>query len=177
MALKRLAILSRTVKDMTPIYALSSTLESLSVQSAPTAAIDLGSLPSLKSLSTEWARSGRRLASYQPLNDLFLLSHSEVDLHPLRSNPRLVRLRFKFRPHLRSLAGLEALQAVEHLGIYSCSAADITALEDLPPAQVRELHLPIRAQQPSRSGTQLPGNRQNGWPAGSNMTSTRSGWG
>ncbi|HUQ64379.1 MAG TPA: hypothetical protein VM121_11540 [Acidimicrobiales bacterium] len=139
--LKRLAILARTVKDVTPIYALSSTLESLSVECAPTVTIDLARLPSLRSLSAAWVQVRSSIGELSALNDLFLLSYSEVDLHPLRWNSGLVRLRLKDRPRLQSLAGLEALQAIEHLGIYLAPLHDITALEDLPPARLRELHL------------------------------------
>jgi hypothetical protein len=42
---------------------------------------------------------------------------------------------------MRSLAGLEALQSIEHLGIYLAPLRDITALRDLPPSGLRELHL------------------------------------
>lgn len=139
--LKRLAILARTIKDVTPIYALSPSLESLRVECAPTATIDLARLPSLRSLSASWAPVRSSIGELAALDDLFLLAYSEVDLHPLRSNSRLVRLRFKDRPRLRSLAGLEALQAIEHLGIYLAPLHDITALEDHPPAGLRELHL------------------------------------
>ena len=117
-------ILDRTITDLTPIYALSSTLESLSVQSAPAATIDLARLPSLTSVSAEWAQVRSSIGDLPGLTDLFLLSYSEVDLGPLRWNTRLVRLRFKDRPRLRSLAGLEALQSIEHLGVYLAPLRD-----------------------------------------------------
>ena len=139
--LKRVTILARTIKDVTPIYALSASLESLSVQCAPTATIDLARLPSLTSLSAEWAQVRASIGEVPALNDLFLLSYSEVDVQPLRWNSQLVRLRFKDRPRLQSLAGLGALQAIEHLGVYLAPLYDITALEDLPPTGLRELHL------------------------------------
>ena len=56
--LKRLDILDRTVTDVTPIYALASPLESLSVQSAPAATIDLARLPSLHQC-VGWVGSGQ----------------------------------------------------------------------------------------------------------------------
>ena len=139
--LKRLDILDRTITDVTPIYALSSTLEWLSVQSAPAATIDLARLPSLTSVSAGWAQVSSSIGDLPGLTDLFLLSYSEVDLAPLRWNTRLVRLRFKDRPRLRSLAGLEALQSIEHLGVYLAPLRDITALCDLPSTGLRELHL------------------------------------
>jgi hypothetical protein len=54
--LKRLRILARTIKDVAPIYALSSTLESLSVECAPMATIDLARLPSLTRVAAQWAQ-------------------------------------------------------------------------------------------------------------------------
>lgn len=139
--LKRLDILDRTITDVTPIYALSATLKSLSVQSAPDARIDLARLPSLTSVSADWAQVSSSIGELPGLTDLFLLSYSEVDLAPLRWNTRLVRLRLKDRPRLRSLAGLEALQLIEYLGVYLAPLRDITALRDLPPTGLRELHL------------------------------------
>ena len=139
--LKRLDILDRTITDVTPIYALSSTLESLSVQSAPAAAIDLARLPSLTSVSAAWAQVSSSVGELPGLTDLFLLSYSEVDFAPLRWNTRLVRLRFKDHPRLQSLAGLEALQSIQHLGVYLAPLRDITALCDLPSTGLRELHL------------------------------------
>jgi len=139
--LKRLTLLARTVKDLAPIYALSPTLESLSVQSAPTAIIDLARLPLLSSLSATWAQIRAAIGERPGLGDLFLLSYTECDLGPLRWNPHLVRLRFKDRPRLQSLAGLEALQSIQHLGIYLAPLRDITDLAGLGPGQLRELHL------------------------------------
>ena len=139
--LKRLDILDRTITNLTPIYALSSTLESLSVQSAPAATIDLARLPALTSVSVDWAQVRSSIGDLPRLTDLLLLSYSEVDLVPLQWNTRLVRLRFKDRPRLRSLAGLEALQSIEHLGVYLAPLRDIAALRDLPPTGLRELHL------------------------------------
>ncbi|MEA2705202.1 MAG: hypothetical protein QOD63_3147, partial [Actinomycetota bacterium] len=101
--LKRLKILARTITDLTPIYALSSTLESLSVQSAPAATIDLVRLPLLTSLSAEWAQVRSSIGERPGLTEIFLLSYSEVDLAPLRWNSQVVRLRLKDRPRLRSL--------------------------------------------------------------------------
>ena len=120
---------------------LSPTLESLSVESAPEATIDLARLPSLTSLSAGWGQVRASIGELPGLTDLFLLSYSDIDLAPLRWNSQLVRLRFKDRPRLRSLAGLGALQSIGHLGVYLAPLRDITALRDLPPAGLRELHL------------------------------------
>ena len=138
---RRLSILARTIKDLAPIYVLSSTLEALSVESAPTAPIDLARLPALTSVSADWAQVRSSIGELPGLTDLFLRSYSEVNLGPLRWNSQLMRLRFKDRPRLRSLAGLEALQSIEHLGVYLAPLRDITALRDLPPGRLRELHL------------------------------------
>lgn len=139
--LKRLTLLARTVKDIAPIYSLSSTLESLRVQSAPAATIDLGKFPLLKRVSAEWIQVRSSIGECPGLTDLFLRAYSEIDLGPLRWNSQLVRLRFKDRPRLLSLAGLEALQSIEHLGVYLAPLRDITALSALAPNQLRELHL------------------------------------
>lgn len=51
--LKRLTLLARTVKDVSPVCRLSSTLESLSVQSGP-AVIDLRQFPKVTELEATW---------------------------------------------------------------------------------------------------------------------------
>lgn len=79
------------------------------------------------------------------LADLYLGSYGVADLTPLRWNTELSRLRLKDRPRVRTLAGLEFLPRIEHLGIYGAPLEDISAVVEL--AGVRELHLescPIR---------------------------------
>jgi internalin A len=139
--IKRLTILARTVKDLTPIYRLSSTLEALSVQSAPTATIDLAKFPLLESLSAAWIQVRSSIGERPGLKDLYLGSYSEIDLGPLRWNSQLVRLRLKDRPRLQTLVGIESLPLIEHLGIYGAPLRDITALAELEGTQLRELHL------------------------------------
>lgn len=139
--LKRLTILARTIRDLAPIYSLEKTLESLSVQVAPQADIDLGKLPLVSTLAADWVQVSPSIGDLPGLTDLYLGSYSEVDLQPLRWNPRLVSLRLKDRPRLRSLDGIDALQSLEHLGVYLAPLLDISALRDLSATQLRELHL------------------------------------
>jgi hypothetical protein len=139
--IRRLTILARTVKDLTPIYRLSGTLEVLSVQSAPTATIDLARLPRLESLSATWIQVSSSIGERPGLKDLYLGSYSEPDLGPLRWQSGLLRLRLKDRPRLQTLNGIDSLMSLEHLGIYGAPLSDITGLGELQGRQLHELHL------------------------------------
>lgn len=139
--IKRFTILVRTVKDLTPIYRLSATLEELSVQSAPTATIDLARFPVLESLSATWVQVKSSIGERVGLRDLYLGSYSETDLGPLRWHSQLLRLRLKDRPRLQTLTGIGSLASLEHLGIYGAPLNDITHLDELGARQLHELHL------------------------------------
>jgi internalin A len=140
--LRRLTILARTIKDLSPLYRVSSTLESLSLETSPSAAIDLERFPAISSLGADWHQVRHCVGALPNLEDLFLRGYTEQDLQPLRWNMKLRRLRLKDRPRLQSLAGLERFRELHHLGIYSASGlTDIDAISDLPSTQLVQLHL------------------------------------
>jgi hypothetical protein len=129
--LKRFTLLARTVKDLTPIYRLAPSLESLSVQTAPSALIDLGRLPNLTELSADWRQVRDSIGDAHDIRDLFVHRYAEPDLAALSGLVRLQRLRMKDRPSLESLDGLNALIALNHLGIYLASNLhDIDAMRN-----------------------------------------------
>jgi hypothetical protein len=119
--LKRFTLLARTVKNLAPIYSLAASLKSLSVQSAPSALIDLGRLPNLTELSADWRQIRDSIGDAHDIRDLFVHHYAEPDLAALASLVLLQRLRMKDRPSLQSLDGLDALVALTHLGIYLAS--------------------------------------------------------
>jgi hypothetical protein len=138
--LKRVSLLARTVKDLTPIYQLASSLESLSVQSAPSALIDLGRLPCVSTVAADWRQIRDSISDAPQIRDLFVLSYTEPDLVALSGLPLLERVRMKDRPSLRSLAGLDALKALTHVGIYL--ARDLGDIDSLSGENgLVELHL------------------------------------
>jgi hypothetical protein len=143
---KRLAVLARTIKDLSPVLRLAGTLEVLSVQTAPKALIDLGQFPVLTVMAAEWSQIRSTISEAPRLRDLMVRAYDEADLEPLRWNTALTRLRFKDRPRLRHLSGVEVLRSLEHLGVYLAPLQDLDALgnEDFA---LRELHVescPIR---------------------------------
>jgi hypothetical protein len=138
--LKRLWILARTVKDLSPVYRLSATLETLSVQSAPSASLDVAAFPQLLSLTAGWSQVRSSVAEAPHLEDLFVLSYTEVDLSALRWNSSLRRLRFKDRPSLTSLAGIDELRHLQELGVYLAPLDDLGPLYGLGSA-LEVLHL------------------------------------
>lgn len=123
--IRRLSLLARTVKDLSPILRLSSTLEELSVQCDARAELDLGQFPSLGRLSASWDHVGRSLGDASALTDLYLGSYPGHDLSDLRWLSGLTRLRLKDRPRLRSLAGVEHLALLEELGVFGAPLEDI----------------------------------------------------
>ncbi|HTO00071.1 MAG TPA: hypothetical protein VL068_05290 [Microthrixaceae bacterium] len=70
--LKRLKILARTIKDLSPISRLSGTLIALSVETAPNAQIDLGGFPDLTALSAIWSQVHSSVPQAPQLRDLYL---------------------------------------------------------------------------------------------------------
>lgn len=139
---RRVKILARTIKDLSPLYRLAGTLESLSVVTSPSAVVDVAQLPSLNGLAADWAQVRQSIGQAPGLRDLFLLSYSEDDLEPLRRNSQLERLQFKDRPRIQSLGGLTALSSIRHLGIYLATRLkSIDALGELEPCLLDEFHL------------------------------------
>lgn len=139
--LKRVTVLARTVKDLSPIYRLSSTLEALSVDTGWASTLDLAELPALKTLSAGWEQVAKSISEAPLLQDLFIRGYSELNLDPFRWNSRLRRLRLKDRPQIQSLHGISSLPGLEHLGVYLAPLSDITAICELDPTQLRELHI------------------------------------
>ena len=137
--IKRLSLLARTVKDITPLYRLADTMERLSVESGP-AELELGRFPQLVDLAGNWDQITRTLSDVPQLESLYIGGYRADDLTPLRYNPGLTKVRMKDRPALKSLAGLEHLSRLKHLGIYLATGlADFTALGDVK--SLTELHL------------------------------------
>jgi hypothetical protein len=138
--LRRFQLLARTVKDLQPVTRLAATMESLNVETAPTATLDLGAFPRLHELGAIWSQIRSSISEAPQLKDLFVLGYEESDLTSLRWNTSLERLRFKDRPRIRSLTGVEFLRSLEHLAVYSAPLHD---LEPLASGDVvlRELHV------------------------------------
>lgn len=64
---RRLHILARTIKDLTPVYRLARTLESLIVDTSPGAALDLWELPHLTRLAADWEQVRETIGSAKGL--------------------------------------------------------------------------------------------------------------
>lgn len=129
--LRRLTLLARTHKDLSPIYSLASTLTALDVQSDPRTPIELDRLPSLRKLSATWSQVAASLRSADALTDVFFLSYGEPDLRPLGCLPMLERMVLKDRPALLSLDGIQALDHLVEIGIFSAaSLGDISAVAE-----------------------------------------------
>jgi len=140
--IRHVTLLARTITDISPLYRLSGTLESLSVETSPRASIELARFPRLTSLAADWRQIRGSYARLPELRELFLLGYTETDVAPLASNPQLELIRFKDRPSLVSLEGLGAFGNLRHLGIYlAARLRDINGLRELRDAPLEELHL------------------------------------
>ena len=131
--LRRLRILSRTMSDLTPLYSLSETLESLSVQTNPRTVIELERLPRLRNLSASWSQIRGSIAFLPHLRRLFVLGYAESDLTPLATLSELVSLVMKDYPHVRSLDGMGDLSNLTELGVHLARGLeDISSLRAGP---------------------------------------------
>jgi hypothetical protein len=140
--LRRFQLLARTVKDLQPVTRLAATLESLNVEAAPTATLDLAAFPQLHELGAIWSQIRSSISEAPQLKDLFVLAYEESDLTSLRWNSSLERLRFKDRPRVRSLTGVEFLRSLKHLAVYSAPLHD---LEPLTTGEVALLELHVES--------------------------------
>lgn len=137
---RRLTIVSRSVRDLTPLARLRDTLAALTLITSPSASIDLIAFPALESLSAEWAQVAS-ISAATNLQDLYLGGYGEPDLAPLQRNSGLRRLRMKDRPRLRNVDDVGAyFPNLEHLGIYSAPLDDLTGLQGVE-SDLLELHL------------------------------------
>ncbi|MFV0258291.1 MAG: hypothetical protein ACK5PP_07575 [Acidimicrobiales bacterium] len=126
--LKRLDILARTIVDLDQVYRLSGSLESLSVQASSRARIDLSRLPHLARLSSSWVHIKETISSAPRLRSLSTLGYDQADLSVLWNNRELELLRFKDRPRLRRLTGIEALPGLRELGVFLAPLDDLSEL-------------------------------------------------
>ncbi len=70
--LRRLNVLARTIRDLSPIYGLSATLAELHVQAGSMTRIDLTALPHLRALSCSWDQVAETIGYASGIEDLFL---------------------------------------------------------------------------------------------------------
>jgi hypothetical protein len=122
--IQQLTILARTIDDLSPVYRLAGTLERLSAETSPKAAIDLRRLPWLTSVGADWSQIADTIEYAIGLNDLYTTSYEPADLYPLQRNPALTRLRMKQHPRLASLDGIESLPALTEIGIFGARRLD-----------------------------------------------------
>ncbi|MDQ1665832.1 MAG: hypothetical protein QOH75_1863 [Actinomycetota bacterium] len=137
--IQQLTILARTIDDLSPVYRLAGTLERLSVETSPKAAIDLRQLPWLTSVGADWSQIADTIEYAIGLNELFTMSYEPADLRPLQRNQGLTHLRMKQHPRLASLDGIESMPALTEVGIYGArrlSDIDALALPGVPDSLV-----------------------------------------
>ena len=138
---RRLHILARTIKDLTPVYRLARTLESLIVDTSPGAVLDLRELPHLTRLAADWEQVRETIGSARGLRRLFVAQYGEPDLRSLGEHRSLAVLDMKEDPQLESLVGIDQLPALSELEIFG--AGRLLHISDLAGAapHLRTLHL------------------------------------
>lgn len=141
--IQRLEILARAIDDLSPVYRLAGTLERLSVETSPKAAIDLRRLPWLTSVAADWSQIADTIEYAVNLNDMYTTSYEPTDLYPLQRNQALARLRMKQHPRLTSLDGIQSLTVLTEVGIFGARRlGDIDALaRPGGPSQLSTLNL------------------------------------
>lgn len=116
---RRLLVLDRKLTDVTPIERLAETLEHVSLQVAPGAVLDVGEFPHLRSLGAVWRAVRETVAEASALVELVALEYDERDLWALAENEALAKLVLKPADDLESLAGVQSLSRLEHLGVFA----------------------------------------------------------
>lgn len=138
---RRLNVLDRGITDLGPIGRLGDSLEALSVQAAPSAQLDLGAVPHVRSVAGEWALIGDTLGEVDALEDVITWRFDEADLHAFRDHVGLQRLTIKEAPHLESLSGITSLPELAVLKVFLARRlSDISDIAELA-ASLRELEL------------------------------------
>ncbi|GAB3040960.1 hypothetical protein GCM10027052_22970 [Parafrigoribacterium mesophilum] len=100
----RIRILARTITDLTPVYRMAATLESVSVITAPKATLDLARLPRLTHLEAGWEQVESSIGAAVHLRELYPTSYNPRDLSPLSQNRQLRLISMKDRPYIESPA-------------------------------------------------------------------------
>jgi hypothetical protein len=131
----RLALLDRGILDVRPIYRLRGTLDDLSIQVAPKAALDLEQLPALRSIAGEWGLIGPTLGALKHLRKVVTWRFGESDLSAFEAHTSLEHLTVKDAPRLESLDGLANHEALRHLEVRAARRlGDISVLPETGPA-------------------------------------------
>jgi hypothetical protein len=115
--LRRLDVLDRGISDLAPIGRFADSLVELSVQAAPSAQLDLGALPHLRSVTGEWGLLRDTFGTVDALRSVITWRFDEVDLHAFRDHVDLQRLTIKEAPYLESLSGVGNLPELVALGV------------------------------------------------------------
>lgn len=114
--ISELSLLDRRIEDLGPLYGLSPTLRSLTLEVAPRAELDLARLPGLTSLAAVWPAVRRSVAACTTVESLYLEGYDRDDLAELTHLP-LQELVLKERPKVTSLDGVERLAALRTLRV------------------------------------------------------------
>jgi hypothetical protein len=138
---RRVRVLDRSLEDLAPLGRLGSSLESLSIQAAPSATIDLAVVPRLRALAAWWDAIEQTIHQLIGLEELTIMDYDETNLRPIASFASLTKLVLKVAPLLESLDGAEDLSALAILRIAAArELRDVTALASIPESLV-ELEL------------------------------------
>lgn len=138
--LSRLTIVSRTTKDLEPLYELADGLEGLSLTTAPNTPIDLQRLPHLKQLGADWDQIKWTIDEAPNVSDLYIGSYSDMDLRALSGLSQLKYLLLKDRPQLETLDGVEFLPQLESLRILGATKLfDLQALTSASLPRLRNI--------------------------------------
>lgn len=127
--IRRLQILARTHTDLTPLYSLAESLESLTIEVSDGATLDLGRLPLVKSLAAEWPGVRETFSAASSLCSVVLMNYDAPDFVELGSHERLRALTIKVAPRLQSVAGLELFKQLETFALFGApQLRDVDAL-------------------------------------------------
>jgi hypothetical protein len=89
---RRLKILDREIVSLEPVGRLRDSLQTLSVQADPRAALDLSALPHVRSVAGEWRLIRPTLDGVEALRSVITWRFAETDVHAFRNHFAVQRL-------------------------------------------------------------------------------------
>ncbi len=112
-----LVVLDRKLRDLRPVERLAGTLQSLFVDAADGAVVDLSEFERLRKLEADWAHVSETISAARNLREVIFWPYGGADLEPLTENVRLERITLKDSRSLESLRGVERLPRLEELAV------------------------------------------------------------
>jgi hypothetical protein len=120
---RHLQVLDRTITDLTPITRLAHSLESLMLEAATNAELDLSVLRGVRQYVGTWPAIEASVHWPDGIEEITLLDYDEMSLRPLCVQPSLRRVTLNAR-FLQSLDGIDEMPNLIELCVFGARELD-----------------------------------------------------